>query len=180
MFFFFSFKTTWFITLLLEKIKLNMMSLNLMTPTLFLQLFSLFCHFWEISNFFLSSINFISFNAKKMELCCYIMVNDKWIIKRPKFESYCAINCGETDNDISLKFLVFELLILGWRHIWKWQVYHTDHKSMPQNCWVSYRSPAICVKREENDINIVKPCIHKAAGSGINEIIFSNFSWTYF
>ena len=26
---------------------------------------------------------------------------------------------------------------------------------------------------------IAKPCIHKAAGSGINEMIFANLSWTY-
>lgn len=36
-----------------------------------------------------------------------------------------------------------------------------------------------CVKREEHGIYIMKPCTHKADGSGINEIIFTNFSWTY-
>ena len=35
------------------------------------------------------------------------------------------------------------------------------------------------VKREENNINIAKPYIHKAAGSGINDMIFSSFSWRY-
>ena len=29
--------------------------------------------------------NFISFNAKEMEICSYIKLNDKWGVKRPKF-----------------------------------------------------------------------------------------------
>ena len=39
--------------------------------------------------------------------------------------------------------------------------------------------PVGCIKREENVINIAKPCIHKAAGSGINEMLFPIFSWRY-
>ena len=45
---------------------------------------------------------------------------------------------------------------------------------------MSYRWPVGCIKREENDINIAKPSIHKAAVSGINAMIFPSFSWTYF
>ena len=36
---------------------------------------------------------------------------------------------------------------------------------------MSYSWPVGCIKRVENDINIAKQCIHKAAGSGINEMI---------
>ena len=32
-------------------------------------------------------------------------------------------------------------------------------------------------KKEDTDINIAKSCIYRAAGSGINENIFSSFSW---
>ena len=39
--------------------------------------------------------------------------------------------------------------------------------------------PVGCIKREENVINIAKPCIHKAAGSGINGMLFTIFSWRY-
>ena len=36
------------------------------------------------------------------------------------------------------------------------------------------------VKRpEENDINIAKLCIHKAADSGNNEVMFPSLSWTH-
>ena len=42
-----------------------------------------------------------------------------------------------------------------------------------------YRWLVGCIKREKNDINIAKPSIYKAAGPGINEIIFPSFSWTY-
>ena len=48
-------------------------------------------------------------------------------------------------------------------------MYHID----PPNCWVSYCWQVGCIKREENDIQ--KPCIHKVAGSGINEMIFPTF-----
>ena len=34
-----------------------------------------------------------------------------------------------------------------------------------------------CVEREERDIYIAKPCTHKAAGSGINGMIFESFNW---
>ena len=33
------------------------------------------------------------------------------------------------------------------------------------------------VPNQKNDINIAKPCIHRAAGSGINYMIFPSFSW---
>ena len=48
-------------------------------------------------------------------------------------------------------------------------MYHID----PPNCWVSYCWQVGCIKREKNDIQ--KPCIHKVAGSGINEMIFPTF-----
>ena len=35
------------------------------------------------------------------------------------------------------------------------------------------------VLSKQNDVNIAKPSIHKAAVSGINEMIFPSFSWTY-
>ena len=35
------------------------------------------------------------------------------------------------------------------------------------------------MKREGNDINIAKPCLHEAAGSEINEMIFPSFKWAY-
>ena len=45
---------------------------------------------------------------------------------------------------------------------------------------MSYRLPAGSIKREENVINIAKPCIHKAAGSRISEMLFPViFSWKY-
>ena len=44
---------------------------------------------------------------------------------------------------------------------------------------MSYQWRMGCVKREEHGIYITKPCTHNADGSGINEIIFANFSWTY-
>ena len=65
-------------------------------------------------------------------------------------------------------------MVTGWRHIWSWRVYQID----PPNCWMLYRWPVGCIKREENDINSGKPSIHKAAVSGINET-FPRFSWTY-
>ena len=33
--------------------------------------------------------------------------------------------------------------------------------------------------RSENDTDIAKPCIYNVAGSGINEMIFPSFSWSY-
>ena len=66
-------------------------------------------------------------------------------------------------------------IVKGWRHVWSWLVYLID----PPNFWVSHHWPAGCIKREENVINIAKPCIHKAAGSGINEMLFPIFSWRY-
>ena len=65
-------------------------------------------------------------------------------------------------------------IVTGWRHIWSWRVYLID----PPNFWVSYRWPAGCIKREKNVINIAKLCIHKAAGSGINENFQSSFGDT--
>ena len=53
-----------------------------------------------------------------------------------------------------------------------------DVSNWSPNCWMLYRWPVGCIKREENDINIGKPFIHKAAVSGINET-FPSFSWTY-
>ena len=52
-----------------------------------------------------------------------ISLNDKWVVERLKFGSYCMINCGKTDNDIFPEFLVFHCLISGWPHIWSWRVY---------------------------------------------------------
>ena len=52
-------------------------------------------------------------------------------------------------------------------------------KLIRPNCWVSHHWPVGCIKRVENCINITKQCIHKAAGSRINEMIFSSFSWRY-
>ena len=66
-------------------------------------------------------------------------------------------------------------IVTGWRHVWSWLVYLID----PPNFWVSHHWPAGCIKREENVINIAKPCIHKAAGSGINGMLFTIFSWRY-
>ena len=66
-------------------------------------------------------------------------------------------------------------IVTGWCHVWSWLVYLIDSP----NLWVSYHWPAGCIKREENVINIAKPCIHKAAGSGINEMLFPIFSWRY-
>ena len=36
-----------------------------------------------------------------------------------------------------------------------------------------------CAKREENDINIAEPCIHKAGVSRIDKMIFSSFNQRY-
>ena len=66
-------------------------------------------------------------------------------------------------------------IVTGWCHVWSWLVYLIDSP----NLWVSYHWPAGCIKREENVINIAKPCIHKAAGSGINGMLFTIFSWRY-
>ena len=44
---------------------------------------------------------------------------------------------------------------------------------------MSYCWPVGCIKREENDINIAKPSIQKAAVSGINEMILPRLSWIY-
>ena len=80
------------------------------------------------------------------------------------------INCGETIFSVISGFWI----VTGWRHIWSWRVHLID----PPNFWVSYRWPAGCIKREKNVINIAKPCIHKAAGSGINENFQSSFGDT--
>ena len=112
------------------------------------------------------------FYVKEMELCGYMKLNDKWIGKTPMFGSYCTINCWETSNDIFLVFLVFKWLISDWCHIWSWWVYHIDHQLPFPNCWVSNHWPVGCIKKKGTDINIAKPHIHKAAGSGINEMIF--------
>ena len=45
----------------------------------------------------------------------------------------------------------------------------TSNHSSPRNCCVSYRWLVGCAKREENGINVAKPCIHKAVGSGIKK-----------
>ena len=66
-------------------------------------------------------------------------------------------------------------IVTGWCHVWSWLVYLIDSP----NLWVSHHWPVGCIKREENVINIAKPCIHKAAGSGINEMLFPIFSCRY-
>ena len=124
----------------------------------------------------MSSYNFNSFNAKEMELCSY---NDKWVVKRLKFGSYCMTNCGETGTYILPEFLDLEWLISGWLHILSWQVIILTSNPTYLNCWVSHCWPVGCTKRDQNDINIAKPCMYKMAGSGINEMIFPSFSWTY-
>ena len=50
---------------------------------------------------------------------------------------------------------------------------------MRVDCGMSYQWQMGCVKREEHGICITKPCTHKADGSGINEMIFANFSRTF-
>ena len=118
---------------------------------------------------------------KKRNFAVILTQDIRWVVKRLKFVSYCMINCGETGNDIFPKILVFEWLQVD-------VIFEADGciklispppSSTPPNCWVSYRWPVGCIKREENDMNIAKPSIHKAAVSGINEMIFPSFSWTY-
>ena len=111
---------------------------------------------------------------KKWNFAVILSLKHKWIVKRLKFGSYFRINCGESGNDIFCSF--WFLNSQDWRHIWSWRVYLID----PSNFWVSYRLPAGSIKREENVINIAKPCIHKAAGSRISEMLFPViFSWKY-
>ena len=66
-------------------------------------------------------------------------------------------------------------MVTSSRHNWSRQVYHIDPPQL-----LSVISLAIgCIKRVENYINIAKQCIHKAAGSRINEMVFSRYSWRY-
>ena len=62
----------------------------------------------------------------------------------------------------------------GWYHVWK---------LTSVSYWLPAPLPPPIVEchviGQWIDINIVKLCIHKTAGSGINEIIFPSFSWTY-
>ena len=108
---------------------------------------------------------------KKWNFAVILSLNHKWVVEILKFGSYFMINCGETIFSVISGFWI----VTGWRHIWSWRVYLIDSP----NFWMSFRWPARCIKREENVINIAKPCIHKAAGSGIDEVLFPIFSWRY-
>ena len=137
-------------------------------------MFRLFCQFWNISDFLVFHVTLSVLMLKKWNFAVILSIKDKEIVKRLKFGSYCMINCGETDNDIFLWFLVFEWLHAG-------VITEADGCIIliRPNCWVSHRWPVGCIKRVENYINITKQCIHKAAGSRISEMIFSNCSWRY-
>ena len=47
---------------------------------------------------------------RKWNCAVMLNLNDKWVVKRLRFGSYCMINCAETSNDIFLKFPIFN----GW------------------------------------------------------------------
>ena len=66
-------------------------------------------------------------------------------------------------------------MVTSWRHNWSRRVYHID----PPQLLSVISLASGCIKRVENYINIAKQCIHKAAGSRINEMVFSRYSWRY-
>ena len=114
-----------------------------MTSASFQSYLACFWHFCEISIFFVFHVTLSVLMLRKWnftDILTYILpllrfqgvqkcnigriwvkLNDKWVVKRPKFASYCTINCGEIGNNIFLEFLVFEWLISGRRrHIWSY------------------------------------------------------------
>ena len=136
-----------------------------------------FCHFWEISIFFVFHITLSVLMLSKWNFAVILSLNDKWVVKRLKFGSYCLINCGETGHDILLEFLVFEWLISGWHHIWSWQGNHIDHPP-------PYPYPPIVechivgqrdVSKERKMMQALQnhAYIMQLAGLGINEMIFN-------
>ena len=82
-------------------------------------------------------------------------------------------DCGENGNGIFPQFLVFEWLQAD-------IIFEADEciKLIPPiaECYIAGQWD---VSRDENDINIAKPSIRKAAVSGINEMVFPSFSYTY-
>ena len=66
-------------------------------------------------------------------------------------------------------------MVTSWCHNWSRRVYHID----PPQLLSVISLASGCIKRVENYINIAKQCIHKAAGSRINEMVFSRYSWRY-
>ena len=88
---------------------------NLMTSILFKSYLACFCHFGEISNFFVFHVTLSVLMLSKWNFAVILSLNDKWVVKRLKFGSCCMINYGETGNDILPEFLVFKWLISGWR-----------------------------------------------------------------
>ena len=129
--------------------------------------------------FFCLSCNFISFNAK-WNFAVILSLHDKWVVKTLKSWSYCMINCKETDMTFSRNFR-FSNGLLQADVIFKADrcIISTPNLPSHHNCWVSYCWLVGCAKRKENKISIAKPCIYKAAGSGIHEMIFPSAGWTY-
>ena len=146
-----------------------------MMSTLFWKLFSLFLPFWGFFFFFLVfHVTLSVLMIKKWNFAVIFTANDTWVVKR--------LNAWLIVEKPVMTFSAF-WMVTGWRHIWSWWVNYIDlsaNPSLSSNCWVSYCWPVGCIKREQNDINIARPSIHKTAISGrISEMIFSSFSWTY-
>ena len=98
----------------------------------------------------------------------YIKRNDKWVVKRRKFWSYSTIIVEKSAIIFSWNLWFSN----GWCHVWK---------LTSVSYWFPTPHPPIVechVIGQWIDIKIVKLCIHKAAGSRINEVIFPSFSWT--
>ena len=142
----------------------------LMKSALFKSYLAWFCHFWRISNLFVFLITLSVLMVKKWNLIVILSLKHNELLRGLSLEVIWWLN-------VEKLVMIFSVIsgfwiVTGRHHIWSWWVYLND----PPNFWVSYHWPVGCVKREENVINITKPWTHKAAGSGINEMLFSIFS----
>ena len=76
---------------------------NLMTSTLFYKLFSLFFPLLGSFYFFVFHITLSVLMLKKGKFVIFIViltVNNKWVVERLTFVSYCMINSGESSRVI--------------------------------------------------------------------------------
>ena len=111
-----------------------------------------------------------------------ISLNDKWVVERLKFGSYCMINCGKTNNDIFPEFLVFHCLVSGWPHIWSWRVYCISFStdcSWFSLCFLQHTTKVFVLGNAFHDRNWIDPskvCKYNKNITGRNVVLTILFS----
>ena len=78
-----------------------MLQHHLMMSTLFKKVIEpVFAIFVKFLIFFVFHVTLSVLLLKKWNFAVILTVNNKWVVKRLKFGSYCMMNCGETCNNI--------------------------------------------------------------------------------